>query len=184
MGATAVAVEASFEGAGPLFPYAAGIYGTGNNMAFRSRALREIGAFDPTLGNGTPALGGVDSEVLLRTVITGHLLLYRPAAFVRHVHRRDYAGLQRQIYCYGVGLTAYLTRTMVSYPRLIPDIAKRIPRGLRHALAAGSSLHEQKQADFPRALTRAEIRGMLYGPLAYARSRRQLGARGSTRRPQ
>ena len=165
-----------FEGAGPLFPYAAGIYGTGGNMAFRRSTLSAIGGFDPALGNGTPALGGCDGELLLRAVLTGHRLHYRPSAFVRHRHRPDYAGLHRQVYCYGVGLTAYLTKTMVTYPRLIPDIVKRVPSGLKHAIAPGSPLHEQKDADFPRALTLAEIRGMLYGPLAYARSRRRFGA--------
>jgi hypothetical protein len=104
---------------------------------------------------------------------------YRPAAFLRHRHRSDYAGLQRQIYRYGVGLTAYLTKTMVGDPRVIPAIVRRIPRGLRYLLARDSSLNEHKREDFPKALTRAEIRGMLYGPLAYARSRRQLGAHRS-----
>src|SRR5581483_12138742 len=56
----------------PLYPWNAGLFGTGNNFSFRTDMIRDIGGFDPALGNGTPALGGVDSEVLLRTILNGH----------------------------------------------------------------------------------------------------------------
>lgn len=159
----------------PLYPYSAGIFGTGNNMAFRRSVLTDIGDFDPALGNGTPALGGVDSEVLLRTILTGHRIVYQPTSLVWHRHRRDYAGLHRQVWSYGTGLTAYLLKTVLQQPWIAADFARKIPRGLTFALDPRSAKNEHKRASYPRELTRAEVRGMLYGPVAYARSRRAYG---------
>jgi len=159
----------------PLYPYAAGIYGTGNSMAFRTSLLRAIGAFDPALGNGTPALGGVDSEVLLRTILKGATIVYTPAAIVHHLHRREYAGLQRQMYNYGAGLTAYLLKTLVTNPRLVLDMLSRLPYGVLIALRSPSAYQERKRTDFPRELTRLELRGMLYGPIGFFRSCRMFG---------
>jgi O-antigen biosynthesis protein len=159
----------------PLYPYAAGRFGTGNNMAFRRSVLEAIGAFDPALGNGTPALGGVDSEVLLRTILRGHRLVYQPAALVHHAHREEYAALHRQIYSYGVGLTAYMLKTVISNPRRALDLARHVPRGIAFALSSSSAKNANKQATFPRELTLLELRGMIYGPIAYARSRRRFG---------
>ena len=159
----------------PLYPFTAGLFGTGNNMAFRAEALRTIGGFDPALGNGTPALGGVDSEVLLRAVILGHRLVYRPHALVWHDHRADYAALRRQVYAYGAGLSAYLLKTVTTNPIVLPEFLARVPRGIRFALQSGSAKNEHKADDYPRDLTRAELRGMLHGPLAYVKSRRVYG---------
>jgi O-antigen biosynthesis protein len=159
----------------PLYPYTAGVFGTGNNMAFRRSVLTDIGGFDPALGNGTPALGGVDSEVLLRTVLSGHTILYEPRALVWHEHRRDCEALRRQLYAYGTGLSAYLLKTMIAHPRLIPGFVARLPRGLAFALHPKSTKNRNKSADFPSELTRLELKGMLYGPIAYWRSRRRYG---------
>jgi glycosyltransferase involved in cell wall biosynthesis len=159
----------------PLFPFAAGIFGTGNNMAFRAEVLRAIGGFDPALGNGTPALGGVDSEVLLRTVILGHRLVYRPNAMVWHDHRANYADLRRQLYSYGAGLTAYYLKTVTTNPIVLPAFLALVPKGIRFALLPGSKKNSRKETDYPRDLTRAELRGMLHGPLAYLNSRRMYG---------
>jgi hypothetical protein len=117
--------------------------------------------------------------MLLRTIVEGHRIVYEPAALVHHRHRTDYDALQRQIYSYGVGLTAYLLKTLVSHPRLAVDFATKLPRGLRFALDPGSAKNERKRNDYPKELTRLELRGMLYGPIAYARSRRSLGTHPS-----
>ena len=159
----------------PLYPFTAGLFGTGNNMAFRAEVLRAIGGFDPALGNGTPALGGVDSEVLLRTVILGHRLVYRPNALVWHEHRADYADLRSQVYGYGAGLTAYLLKTVTSNPIVLPAFLAHVPKGIRFALLPGSAKNSRKADDYPRDLTWAELRGMLHGPLAYVNSRRIYG---------
>jgi O-antigen biosynthesis protein len=159
----------------PLYPWTAGLFGTGNNFSFRAAALREIGGFDPALGNGTPALGGVDSEVLLRTVLTGHTVVYEPGAIVHHAHRPDYDALRRQVYAYGAGLSAYYLKTLLANPSLAKDFARKVPVGLRFALSSGSSKNAGKTASYPRELTWLERRGILYGPLGYLRSRRKYG---------
>jgi O-antigen biosynthesis protein len=160
----------------PLYPYAAGRFGAANNLAFRTAALIELGGFDPALGNGTPALGGVDFEMLLRTILRGHRILYQPTAIVHHLHRVDYQSLRRQIYAYGVGTTAVMVKTLGSNPRLIPDfLLRRLPRGLWFALSPSSSKNSNKRSAYPAELTRLELRGLLAGPLLYARSRRRYG---------
>ena len=159
----------------PLYPWNAGLFGTGNNFSFRTAALREIGGFDPALGNGTPALGGVDSEILLRTILSGYQIVYEPMAIAHHAHRADYDGLQRQIYAYGAGLVAYYLKTILAEPRFAADFVCKLPTGLRWMLSAESHINKHKADDYPSELTRVERRGMLYGPLAYARSRRRYG---------
>lgn len=159
----------------PLFPWTTGLFGTGNNFSFRTAAIREIGAFDAALGNGTPALGGVDSEILLRTILHGHTIVYEPHAVVHHAHRPDYEALRRQIHAYGAGMVACHLKTLLANPRLAASFAAKLPTGLRFVLGSGSAKNASKRHDYPQELTRLELRGMLYGPLGYARSRRKYG---------
>jgi glycosyltransferase involved in cell wall biosynthesis len=93
-----------------------GRFGTGANMAFRTRFVATRGGFDPDLDVGTPANGGGDLEMFLRVLKHGHALVYEPAALVRHRHRRSYAELRTQIANNGIGFYAYLTRTARVYP--------------------------------------------------------------------
>jgi hypothetical protein len=114
--------------------------------------------------------------MLLRTILRGHRIMYQPSAIVHHMHRRDYASLRRQIYSYGAGTVAVMLKTLGSDPRLIPDfLFRRLPRGLWFALSPSSSKNASKRAGYPSELTRLELRGMLAGPLLYARSRRRYG---------
>jgi GT2 family glycosyltransferase len=159
----------------PLYPWNAGLFGTGNNFSFRTAALRDIGGFDPALGNGTPALGGVDSEVLLRTILSGYQIVYEPAAVAHHAHRADYEGLRKQVYAYGVGLVAYYLKTILAEPRFALDFVRKLPAGIRWMLSPDSHINKHKQDDYPSELQWLERRGMMYGPLAYARSRRRYG---------
>jgi GT2 family glycosyltransferase len=159
----------------PLFPWTTGLFGTGNNFAFRTAAIREIGGFDAALGNGTPALGGVDSEILLRTILRGHTIVYEPNAVVHHAHRPDYAALRRQIHAYGAGVVACHLKTLLANPRLTLSFVGKLPSGLRFTFSSGSSKNAKKHAHYPRELTRLELQGMLYGPIGYARSRHKYG---------
>jgi GT2 family glycosyltransferase len=159
----------------PLFPWTTGLFGTGNNFAFRTAAIREIGGFDAALGNGTPALGGVDSEILLRTILRGHTIVYEPRAVIHHAHRPDYEALRRQIHAYGAGMVACHLKTLLANPSLTLSFAGKLPTGLRFVLGSGSSKNAKKRTDYPRELTWLELRGMLYGPIGYARSRRKYG---------
>jgi O-antigen biosynthesis protein len=159
----------------PIYPWNAGLFGTGNNFSFRTEVLRDIGGFDPALGNGTPALGGVDSEVLLRMILCGHQIVYQPRAIAHHAHRREYEALRRQVYAYGVGLTAYYLKTVLGKPRFAWDFVRMVPTGVRWMLHSESHVNVHKGDGYPKELTWTERRGMLYGPLAYLRSRRRYG---------
>ena len=166
---------ASAGGRGPLYPYAAGTFGSGANMAFRTNVLRALGGFDPAIGAGTPARGGDDLAAFLAVVAAGHTLVYQPTALVYHRHRRDYEGLRRTTFGYGVGLTAYLTKALLDDPARVLELARKAPHGLAHGLGSSSPKHRKKLPDYPRELTRRERYGMVVGPAAYlwSRSRRR-----------
>jgi len=158
-----------------LFPYAAGKFGSGNNMAFRAAAVREIGYFDPALGAGSPTFGGEDLAAFVAVLRRGYALVYEPSAIVHHQHRRDYAGLRKHIRDCGVGLTAFLTQCVVDRPQFLLEFAVKVPAGLRYALQPDSPKNRKKRANYPEELTGIERRGMLLGPMAYLRARWQAG---------
>jgi glycosyltransferase involved in cell wall biosynthesis len=157
------------QGESPLFPYAAGALGTGASMAFRARALRGIGGFDPALGGGTPAKGGEDLATYVDILFAGWRLVYEPAAVVRHFHHRSYEALRRVMLGYGSGLSAYLFRLAIRHPGRILGIARRIPSGARFLLDPRSPKNERRQAGYPVELTRLELRGVASGPFWYLR---------------
>jgi GT2 family glycosyltransferase len=168
----------------PLFPFTAGSFGSGANMAFRATALRDIGGFDPATGTGTPARGGDDLYAFVSVLAAGHRLRYTPDALVWHHHRETWQDLRNQAYGYGAGLTAYLTALLVRRPALLPALLRKLPRGLAHARtitahreAAGAAVpgaHGAQDYPWPRQLSRLERRGMLAGPVGYAKARRRV----------
>ncbi|MFF2774800.1 glycosyltransferase [Streptomyces sp. NPDC058052] len=165
----------------PLFPFTAGSFGSGANMAFRASALRRAGGFDPATGTGTPARGGDDLYAFVAVLAAGHRLRYTPDALVWHHHRETWQDLRNQAYGYGAGLTAYLTATLVRRPALLPALLARVPRGLAHARTMTAERgggsdgvpgeHGTRHHPWPASLSRLERRGMLYGPLGYLRAR-------------
>ncbi|MGW6244794.1 glycosyltransferase [Streptomyces roseolus] len=171
----------------PLFPFTAGSFGSGANMAFRASALRRAGGFDPATGTGTAARGGDDLYAFVAVLAAGHRLRYVPGALVWHHHRETWQDLENQAYGYGAGLTAYLTATMVRRPALLPALLARLPRGLAHARTMTAERggdrsggvpgeHGTRHHPWPASLSRLERRGMLYGPLGYLRARLHRGA--------
>ena len=155
----------------PLFPFTAGRFGSGANMAFRTDWLRTHGAFDPATGTGTPARGGDDLVAFLWTIIHGGTLVYEPAAVIRHWHRRDYEGLRRQAFGYGAGLGAYLTAAAWRKPELLAAMLRRAGPAAGHLLGSNSAKNTHRGASFPRELVWRELAGVLAGPFGYARSR-------------
>jgi GT2 family glycosyltransferase len=153
----------------PLYPYTAGVFGSGANMAFRTSVLRQLGGFDVALGPGTTARGGEDLAVFFQVICTGYKLVYQPAAIIYHQHRRDYDGLRKQAFGYGAGLTAYLTKSLIDRPKLLFGFASKAPYGFSYVFSSKST----KLASYPRELKNLERKGMIYGPFAYLRSRWQ-----------
>ncbi|MEO3976388.1 glycosyltransferase [Streptomyces sp. CAU 1734] len=168
----------------PLFPFTAGSFGSGANMAFRAGVLRDAGGFDPATGTGTPARGGDDLYAFVRVLAAGHRLRYTPEALVWHHHRETWQDLRNQAYGYGAGLTAYLTAVLVRRPALLPSLLRKLPRGLAYARSitahrdsaetAVPGAHGAQDYPWPRHLSRLERRGMLAGPIGYAKARRRV----------
>jgi GT2 family glycosyltransferase len=155
-----------------MYPFRAGVFGTGANFAVRTSAVHSIGGFDPLLGAGSPGRGGEDLDMFLRLILAGGRIAYLPSAFVWHRHRSDPEALGEQIYSYGHGLGAYL--------------AKHLPnRELRAALVAGGVpqlgvlLSRMRQATRDSQirpgggrLAFTEARGVIAGLLTYRRPAR------------
>jgi GT2 family glycosyltransferase len=158
----------------PLFPYTAGRFGSGASMAFDTDLLRRTGGFDAASGVGTPARGGDDLIAFFRVVAAGYALVYEPRSVLWHAYRGELARLERQMFDYGAGLTAYLTSVVVANPRLALDIVPRLPRAARYALSGKSPRNPGSTAPFERRVVWAERLGMGYGPVGYALSRRRL----------
>jgi GT2 family glycosyltransferase len=94
--------------ADPLFPYTPGRVGSGASTAVHAEVARRIGGFDTTLGPGTPTCGAEDLDLYRRLLRAGHAIAYEPSAIVWHEHAEGMARLRRQVYRYGVGLSAML----------------------------------------------------------------------------
>ncbi|MGI5404073.1 glycosyltransferase family 2 protein [Streptomyces sp. CA-135486] len=156
--------------ADPLFPFTAGRCGSGTNMAFRTDLLRALGGFDPATGTGTPAHGGDDLLAFFRVLVHGRTLAYQPGAIVWHRHHRTDDAMKTQAFGYGVGLGAYLTGALAHEPRMLPAMLRKLPGGIRYA-AAKARGRTEPGAGWSRQLALLEIRGLLYGPLGYLRSR-------------
>jgi GT2 family glycosyltransferase len=159
-------------GQSPMHPYSAGVFGTGANFAASVSALRALGGFDECLGAGSPTQGGEDLDMFVRLIMAGHALSYEPSALVWHEHRIDDVSLRRQMYAYGLGLTAYITKHMLGR-RSRAELIRRLPEAMRYAFGLLQRSHTAaSHVTLPDAgLTGVELRGMLAGPPAYLRAR-------------
>jgi glycosyltransferase involved in cell wall biosynthesis len=148
-------------------------WGVGANMAFRRNLFEAIGDFDVALDVGTPTNGAGDIEFFFRTVAAGYALRYEPAAMIRHVHRRDDASLQRQVYNNGRGFAAYLLTVARNRPQRRTAVLRFALRRwvwgwlLRRLI---SSLIQRDRWTFRFALT--ELWGCCSAPWAYWKSQK------------
>jgi GT2 family glycosyltransferase len=159
----------------PLFPYAPGKFGTGNNMAFRVSALNELGGFDTSLGTGTPARGGEDLASFIAVLLAGGSIAFEPSAVIRHSHRGTNEEFRHQVFSYGVGLSAMYTSLLLADRRHRHDIVVRVPSALRLFLRSGNGTVERSGSDVsaPTLLRVRQAAGILAGPALFLRSRRQ-----------
>ncbi len=161
-----------------IYPYNAGRFGSGANVAFRADVLRALGGFAEDLGAGTPAEGCEDIDILRRVVTSGSRLVYEPAAMVWHAHRRVAGQVRHTLYRYGVGLAAMLTRWLLESPQVRRDMLAKFSRGARYLLSSDSDKNENKTDTFPSELTRVELLGVASGPGLLLRSRRVTSKKG------
>ena len=143
--------------------------GAGASMAFRRETFRRVGLFDDRLDVGAAGCSG-DSEYWHRVLSHGGVCRYEPAAVAFHYHRREFAGLSRQIFAYMRGHAAAL---LVQYER------SGNLGNLRRALATlpawytrrwlRRTLRGRAQSDL---LLAEETRGFVSGLLFYTRAPR------------
>jgi GT2 family glycosyltransferase len=155
-----------------LYPFCAGIFGTGANFAVRRSVVLDIGGFDPLLGAGAPGLGGEDLDMFLRIILSGYRICYLPSAFVWHRHRSDPRALGEQTYSYGHGLGAYLAKHLSN-----PDLRAALAR--QGMAQAGMFLRRMRRATADGQLGAAggrlaltEARGVAAGLLSYRKAAR------------
>jgi O-antigen biosynthesis protein len=154
----------------PLAPFAAGEFGSGACTALRREAGRALGGFDPALGAGTASRGGEDLDLFVRVLLAGHAIVYEPAAMLSHRHPDEDRRLRSEIFGYGVGLVAMITKQALDGQALA--IARRVPLALRHLRDPESRKNVRKTPDYPRIFDWIERAGMVAGPFAYLRARR------------
>jgi GT2 family glycosyltransferase len=145
-------------------------------MAIKADVLRRLGGFDPALGPGSLARAAEDLDFFFQMIVSGYKLVYEPSAVVHHFHRREFDSLRRQIYNYGVGLSAFLTKCILERPLRALELLLKAPYGLFFLLSTRSPKNRKKQANYPPELSQLELRGMLHGPLAFLRSRHHLSS--------
>lgn len=150
----------------PLYPYAAGRFGSGANTALLTSVARDLHGFDTNLSAGTLAAGGEDLDLYIRLLRGGRRLTYQPSAIVWHRHHRELSTLTRQLFHYGTGLSAALTKQLLAVPGR-GDLVRRVPRGVNYLLHSESSKNDRKSSGYPRVLTYAELFGFAFGPTAY-----------------
>jgi hypothetical protein len=153
----------------PLYPLPP--FGAGGNMAFRRDALEQIGRFDCALGAGTFTQGGEDTAALSTLLLAGGTVVYQPSAIVRHYHRREYAGLHRQLTGYGRGLTAFYLSTLLRQPGCTAELLRLGRQAARDQFSPRGRRLSELGEDYPRDLLRANLVGQLQGPFAYAAAR-------------
>lgn len=156
---------------GSLYPYNVGLFGSGACAAFRRSILLDLGGFATDLGPATIARGGEDLDAYLSVLHAGYRLHYSPAAIVRHESRTDMSALAQQIYSYGVGVSAMITRRVLRSPAERRAVARIMPIAVKYILASDSPKNAKKIGTYPRRLDLYELAGLMYGPLAYLRSR-------------
>lgn len=152
----------------PLYPLPP--FGVGANMAFRTEALQRIGGFDTALGAGTLTSGGEDTLIFSQLLLSKETVVNAPNALTRHYHRRTHDELERQMFGYGVGLTAFYMGLLRWKPALIFPLIALAPRALHDVLGRSGATKSGLSEDFPRDLLALKTKGMLAGPRAYIRS--------------
>jgi cellulose synthase/poly-beta-1,6-N-acetylglucosamine synthase-like glycosyltransferase len=111
----------------------------GANMAFRKKALDEIGGFDPLFGPGA-LFNAEDVDAAARASAIGWKGEYRPEVIVRHHHGRKAPDISRLVKSYGMGLGAYHMKLLLEgrkfwwFARSIYQIRRRLRANRRSVL--------------------------------------------------
>ena len=111
----------------------------GANMAFRKKALDEIGGFDPLFGPGA-LFNAEDVDAAARASAIGWKGEFRPEVIVRHHHGRKAPDIPRLVKSYGMGLGAYHMKLLLEgrkfwwFARSIYQVRRRLRANCRSVL--------------------------------------------------
>jgi GT2 family glycosyltransferase len=154
-----------------LYPFTAGMFGTGANFAVKRQAVTELGGFDCLLGAGAVSRGGEDLDIFLRLILAGGRICYVPSALVWHQHRSETGALAEQIYSYGYGLGAYLAKHLLNRDFTVSFLMRGF---LGKAIDTGNRMHSAAQSSqlngHARQLALRESTGVAAGALRYYRA--------------
>jgi glycosyltransferase involved in cell wall biosynthesis len=155
-------------------------FGVGANMAFRAAVLKAAGGFDVALGAGTRTKGAEDTAAFAEVMLHGWTMVYAPAAVTWHYHREDQNALREQMRGYGIGLGAFYAAMIARDPRRLLPLLRLAPRGISD-LVRRDSLRNATLSELPPEIGRGNLLGILSGPGAYVRARREARRRRASR---
>ncbi len=148
----------------PTYPCGAGVFGAGANMVMRTSVLRRLGGFDDALDTGAPLPGGGDLDIYYRIVRAGHPLVREPKMLVYHQHRREYRALRRQMWTWGLGTMAYITKSWRTDPSQRPKIQRWLLWWISYQLSkAFAPFLRKSRVHWPVDMVLAEILGAVVG---------------------
>ncbi|MGO9080161.1 MAG: glycosyltransferase [Streptosporangiaceae bacterium] len=156
-----------------LYPFSAGVFGTGANFAVRRPAVAEVGEFDPLLGAGSPGRGGEDLDMFVRLILSGGRLAYLPGALVWHRHRAETGALSEQIYAYGFGLGAYLAKHLMDRTLPVSLLAYGAAKSASVLARMRQASQRSELAGEGSRMAVREVSAILAGALRYWRARRE-----------
>jgi GT2 family glycosyltransferase len=158
----------------PYYPCRPGRIGTGCNMALRRSTVEKLGGFDVALDTGAPLPGGGDLDMIYRIIRAGHPIATEPRCLVFHEHRRSYEELRRQMWTWGLGFMAFVTKSYRTDPVHRPKFRRMVVRWFGRriwqlALAATGRIQR------PVGLAAAQLGGGIVGLFGeYSRSERRV----------
>ena len=164
----------------PLLTCTAGGLGTGSGPVMLTHVARELGGFDPALGPATPACGGEHIDLLVRLLARGYTISYVPDAIVWREHPANVEARRRQIYRYGIGLGAVISKRLMAGPGRRAWLGA-MRAAVRYSRDPAPQLHGDALSGYPLRLRWLMRLGMLVAPFAYLWSAFLARARGLRR---
>lgn len=148
------------------------------NAAFRANIFThpEIGLMYEALGPGMPSGTGEDIYLFYKILKARYTIVYEPAAYVWHKHRRDMPALRKQLFSYSKGYVSYHLTTLLRDRdfRALVTLAVRVPGGHLYRIFERLS----GKSAYPLWLVALEITGHVAGPWALWRSRQRVKREG------
>jgi glycosyltransferase involved in cell wall biosynthesis len=169
----------------PLLAYTVGGLGSGAGIVMLTEIGRELGGFDRALGPATPACGGEHIDLLARLLRRGYTISYEPNAIIWREHPARAGARPGQIYRYGVGLGAIISKRLIGGPERRAWLGA-IPAAVRYSRDPAPQHNVATPTLYPYRLRWLMRLGMLLGPFAYlwsaflAHARRFPGAVSTT----